>query len=275
MTETTEGIEDLVFDKKERDIMINLLAHRFLKTDDEDWRIVKSRLIELYKIYYKTRAVRLCVECLTIYSSNRKMAHNNISVSSIFDQINPINASQKELIEFFAKNGRTKNDNEGNTLIGVPTFDHPCLPIYRFLDGSSIPKRFAEKQMETEGREFKVQEPMVILSTTEKIVVKQKEKNKLLCYKQLKETQKKKGSQIAKPDKIQRKESKLLDTKGPEQLFKREPERKNAETTMQKKKLNGSDIKNSLKSPMKPPFVVPKASGHLNLFKRLMEKLNC
>ena len=274
MTEVTEEIEDLVYDKKERDIRLNQLSHRFLRAEDEDWRIVKTRLIELYKIYYKTRAVRLCVECLTIYSSNRKMTHNNISVSSIFDQINPINASQKEIVDFFEKNGRTRNDNKGNTLIGVPTFDHPCLPIYRFLDGSSIPKRFAEKQMESKGKEFKVEEPMLILSTTEKVEVKQKT-NKLLCNEPVEETQKNKGRQIVKPEQLKKNERKPLGTKTPEQLFKREPEKKNTEIIIQKKKLDGSDIKTSLKSPIKPPFVVPKGSGHTNILKGLMEKLNC
>ena len=274
MTEMTEEIEDLIYDKKERDIRMNLLAHRFLLAEDEDWRIVKTRLIELYKIYYKTRAVRLCVDCLTIYSSNRKMTHNGISVHSIFDQINPSSATKEEIAKFFAKNGRTKKDNEGNTLIGVPTFDHPCLPIYRFLDGSSIPQAFQEKQVDKEAMLLKVEEPLIITSTTEKMMLKQKERAKGRPNEQLGNTEKKKPGQFGTPVKKEKQGKYQQDISTSEMLSKRQPEKRNRTNNMQEMKVQKFDLKNTLKSPMKPPFIVSTATNSRGLLQGLIDDLN-
>ena len=266
MTEITEEIEDLVFDKKERDIRINLLAHRFLGAQDDDWRIVKSRLIELYKIYFKTRAVRLCAECLTIYSSNRKMIHSKISVASIFDHINPNKQSKDEIAEFFAKNGRTKKDDEGNILIGVPTFDHPCLSIYRFLDGSSLPERFKEKEVETEMPSYKAQKPMIVFSTLEQMMMIQKDKAEPLLKKHLEKTEIKKGEDMFGQGQNgnQEKISEIMKT--PEHLSKRRPERRTYNKNILEKKVERSNLKTPLKSPIKP-FIIHTGGTHNSLLK--------
>ena len=260
--------------KRIRDIKLNLLTHRFLPVDDTDWLLVRSKLISLYNTYYRKYAIRLCSKCLTIYSSNRGMNHEEISVSSVFDHIHPIKAQGDEIAAFFAKNGRTRTTDDGKVLVGVPSFDHPCLPIYRFLDGSSKPQEREENQMGKDGITLKVQEPLIVVSNTEKMVLKQKERAKPHLEKHLGSTEKKKGELVLTPIKKEKQDRYQQGIRTSEMLSKREPEKTNRKKKMKQMKVQRFDLKNTLKSPMKPPFVVSTASNSRSLLQGLIDDLN-
>ena len=270
-TNTIE-IEEEMINKKERDIRVSLLAHRFLRADDKDWRLVKGKLIDLFHVNRKQFADKLCVKCLTVYSSNRGLKHQNVSVSSIFDHINPRKAEDKEIAEFFAKNGRTKRDNDGMLLIGVPTFHHPCLPIYRFLEGSTVPECFREKDNEEEPRLLYFQEPMIITKILEKIQIKPRKQKKSLHQEQLQKIEKKNSNPFLTPNQKEKKIITPTDIKTPESLLKREP----VTTPWLKERFKNSTDKSKSKIKMKStilPFVVHTGRAPKSLMQELINDL--
>ena len=247
--------------KRISDIKLNLLTHRFLPVHDRDWLLVRSKLILLYNTYYRKYSIRLCAKCLTIYSSNRGMKHQEISIRSVFDHIQPIKAQGEEIAVFFAMNGRTRTADNGELLVGVPSFDYPCEDIYRFLDGSSMPKRSKENDTNDEAIPLKVQEPMIIISETDKMVLKQKKKTRQLFNKQEERDQNKKEKHLEIPIQKVIQQRKVVDIKTPEKLSKRAPERRYYDISIYDQRLERSGIKNKLKSPMKP-FIVSTANGY-------------
>ena len=160
-----ENEENIKSGKKERfdqekECRLSMMCHRFIRTSDPFWELVREKLIHMRDLYGGKHAVQLCPVCLTIFVSGNPKKHPKTPIGSLFFEFDPSEKTSKEVAELFKNQGRVKKLQSGDVLVGIPSFGQICVENHRSLEGSSIqykPDGKIEETSREEAREILTQ----------------------------------------------------------------------------------------------------------------------
>ena len=141
--------------EEEKECRLVMLYHRFIPVDDQDWALVREKLIHMRERYGSKQAVQLCSVCLSLFLSNSLKKHERISIGSLFLRFNPADKTPQQIAEVFEQHGRIKKKKNGEILVGVPAFNQICIPDHRWLKGSTMGSHGDPNDKKKEEKESK------------------------------------------------------------------------------------------------------------------------
>ena len=153
-TATEKGKNQKRFEE-EKECRLVMLYHSFLSIEDQDWGLLREKLIHMRDRYGSKQALQLCPVCLCLFLSSSLKKHENTSIGSLFLGFDPEKKSPKQIAQVLQDYGRIKVKKNGEILTGFPYFNQMCIPHHSSLKGSIIQDKESKKEDDNQKEQDK------------------------------------------------------------------------------------------------------------------------